>query len=1602
MLDPEKLAVLRERIASLGDAQRALLRRQLEAQGIDWQQVDPDAVTAVSSNPFDPRGDARPDKLPLSASQAHVWVLHQVHPQLTAYHIPFAWSLLGELDRAALRRAVDDLIARHEALRTLFPQDEDGRPLQRVLDAVDADLQFEDLEDVGRPVPPSAADTEGVDDGLPAAVRARAMALAAQPFDLALGPLLRLRCVRVDVTHHVLIVVLHHLVADGWSRGVLLRELAAAYSAHRQGRDGASLPPLASQYADHVLVARRWRDSDDARRQLDYWRERLQDLAPLELPTDRPRTARATFDSRMRTEVLPHALNDALKGVARQHGVTQFMLLLGLFKLLLYRYTGQSDIAVGVPVSGRLSEQAAGLIGFFVNTLVMRTQFDDVAHARLADWLRRVKASVAGALEHQAVPFADVVEACNPQRSVGRNPLFEIMFQAQTDGYRTQNAALPDVDFDGLGLRQHAVTLDQTKFDMSWHLLDRDDGLLLAVEYRSGLFDAPRIARMMKHYRQLLQAVAAAPQARLADLALLDADERAAMLTMARGAALAGAGSPLLPQAFDAQVGRSPDAVAVCDDAGNALSYRALQRRADRLARHLRRAGLDAEQRVGVCLPRTTELLIALLGVMRAGGAFVPLDPTLPAARLQHMVQDSDCRVLLTAPDSDLHLPDGARCRIMTVAETDSEVGIAGVQLPVLSPAQLAYVIYTSGSSGAPKGTLLTHRGLAHYLEWCRRAYPVAGGSAVPVHSSIGFDATLTALFAPLLVGCTVHLLSHGDELSALAGTLDDAPSLIKLTPAHLQALPPLLDVAPKALPQAFIIGGEALTSQHLAFWRENHPRIALINEYGPTEAVVGCCVHEIDSDDSGDMPIGRPIDGVQLYVLDAYLQPQPCGVAGELYIAGPGVARGYLGQPRLTAERFVPNPFATDGDGDGDCLYRTGDLACFRDDGVLLYLGRRDAQLQLHGYRIEPGEIEQRLVRHPAVSAAAVAVRAPAGNPQLAAFVCTGLDEAGLADSLRDCLAEDLPDYMLPVHYRIVDEMPLTANGKLDRNALPDISLSAPAGAGRDPENDTEAALLAVWREALDQSDVGVEDNFFARGGDSITGMQIVALARKAGLRLTPAQLFQHQTVAAQARVATPLADDGERFRAIPDGAFALAPVQWHTLQRLDGATGANVAQHNQGVLLRVGKTLQAQRVEQALKQLLLQHDALRLVFERKPQGGGWVQQYAAAGQCTITLETLELSTDTAFDVALNTAIARFQQGFNLARPPLLRAVLMRAPDGEDDRLLLLAHHLIVDALSWRVLLADLRLLYRQAADADAAGLPDRSSSYAAWIAHLDEQTTRFEASLAHWRQACRPTAALPRDGEAPQADNLIDGADWLQVALDAGATARLLDSDRGQGVDAALLTSLVQTLGQWARLDTVVVDVEGHGRHAWHEGLDLSRTVGWFTCIYPLRVTLPHGGPAQQLTAVQEVLAATPDHGLSYGVLRMRGHEDLCSPAEVSLNYLGRSDDVALRDDQLLGLDTRVLPAFDAAGNPRAHLIDVVAWIEGDSLQLLWRFHRDLHLRETVLQLAERQRAALQSLTLRPDADRVTPTAVTGTRSGVDQASLKKLVARVGARKA
>ena len=1510
IIDPDKLAQLRRRISTLSDAQRERLREQLEAQGIDWESLGSEPHSAL------PMADhAKPERIPLTPSQSHVWLLHQLYPELCAYHIPFSWHFSGQLQVESLQQAIDEVVSKHSALRTNFVQDEHGIPWQQV----------REIQREAQAVQLAKVEIEG-----PASSPQAAHELTTRPFDLAREPLFRVQLQRVDSDHHILIFVLHHLIADGWSRGVLLRDLAESYNLALRGSLVNCETATRLQQTEYsvFLADQKWRESGEHDRHLEYWQRKLAGLTKLALPTDHPRPKTATFASGLVTKSLRPELSNKLQQVSQQLGATLFMTLLTAFKVFVHRYTRERDIAIGVPVGGRRHAECADLVGFFVNTIVLRTLFSDPVDDTFATWLQAVKATVIEGLEHQAVPFSSVVEACAPNRSSHANPLFEIMFQLQSDGYRSQNASAPDVEFSGLHLTQEHLQLPETKFDLTWHVFDREDGLLMAVEYRTALFSEARISRMLDHFQQLLEQIVIDPKRRIGDYSLLALAERDDLLEMGSATVLPDEEPEPKPltfiETFSRQVAKSPNAPAVRFES-QSLTYVELDQRAADLAEKLQAVGVGVNSVVGIHLPRSIDLMVAVIGVMKSGGAYLPLDPQLPTARKEYMQQNAHCSIVV----------DAGGIKVST-----STVEIAGEQLDTNMADAAAYVMYTSGSTGQPKGAVISHAGLMNYLQWCTQTYPFTTGWGAPVQSSFGFDATITSMLAPLVVGKLVHLLPKDSELQALADILQTGPSVLKLTPAHLAALQPLISInlKPKLLPQALVVGGETLTAEHVRFWQKNYPTIEIYNEYGPTETVVGCCVHKIDEQTNqyGNLPIGRPISGTQLYVLDEYLEPMPMGCPGELYISGAGVAHGYLGRPALTAERFVPNPFATPDGKHGRVMYRTGDLACFQTSGVLHYLGRTDHQVQLNGYRIELGEIEALLRKQTGVRECAVVCFDGASSAasfhqrkQLVAFVET--DASVLQPGqLLDALKQELPDYMLPKQFEFLPQLPLTQNGKIDREALSVTRLTSASSEPVAPRNDREIQLLEIWRNVLNVAQLGVEDNFFERGGDSIIAMQIIAGARREGLKLTPAQLFEHQTIAAQAAVAEVMSDFAAGPQQPPTGEVRLGPMQ----QAFFDLGQPDLHHFNQGLLLRSHPQLDFQLLTQAIHAVHSQHDAFRLRFEQT-DAGEWRQWYDDQLEQTPTVEDLDLTQAGNFQQALEETIRQRQTSFDLKQGPLFHAARFRGPQGE-DRLLLLAHHLVVDGISWRILLGDLDDAYRQLTEQKEIVFPERTSSFGQWT----EQIANSYLPNLSWNQSHQIT-------------NTWQEAETLEVSMVAPAK---LD-------EAVLITALAQTLSQFYRRSKTLVDIERHGRDAGDNTLDLSRTVGWFTTIRTLSLALPAGPAQSQLQYVRGLLQSSLTHSPHAGP----------EHAEISFNYLGNLSMPA--SELISGLAPESIPDLSSPRNVRRYLTDVVAWQQEGRLQILWRYHRTMNDRETTSRLAERCLAAIESLLAQTNAETSRP---------------------------
>jgi amino acid adenylation domain-containing protein/non-ribosomal peptide synthase protein (TIGR01720 family) len=1948
------------------------------AQKVEAARGSRESVSGPSIRPV-----PREEGLPLSFAQQRLWFLDQMGAGV-AYNIALALRLDGALDVGALQGSLNAIVRRHEALRTTFPAVE-GRAVQVVAPSLEVALAEVDL--IGL----SEAERESE-------ARRLAGEEALRPFDLSGGPLLRAKLLRLGESDQVLLVTIHHIVADGWSMGVLTRELAAHYRAGLEG-NAASLRELPVQYADFAHWQREWLRGKELERQLGYWRERLgEDLPRLQLPTDRPRPAVQTYRGANRYVVFPATLAERLTKLCREEGATLFMVLLAGFKALLHRYTGQADLAVGSPIANRNRVETEDLIGFFVNSLVLRTDLSGDPSFR--ELVRRVKETALGAYDHQDLSFEKLVEELQPERDLSQNPLFQVIFAVQ-------NAPSGPLELPGLTLSRFDRDQVSTRFDLEIHVWEQKGSLAAVFCYNADLFDASTVDRMGRHWLTQLEAAVARPESRLSALPLLGSEERREVLSLARGVRAAYPRDSTVHEEFAVQAARTPEAVAVLFE-GEQLSYGELNRRANQLAHHLGRAGVGPGVRVAICVERSLDLVVGLLGILKAGGAYVPLDPEYPQERLAFMLQDARAAVLLTKEPLLESLPS-TEARVLCL---DRDAGAllkeaVGEPRSGATAEDLAYVTYTSGSTGWPKGVEVEHRGVLRLVLGADYA-ALSSEQTLLQLAPVSFDASTLEIWGALLVGgrCVVY-----PERVPTARELGDVLSRQGVTTLWLTAslFNVVVDEAPEALSpvRQLLIGGEALSVGHVRKAQERLPRTRIINGYGPTESTTFTCCHPIPSplaEGVRSVPIGRPIANTDVYVLDEGLEPVPVGVPGELFIGGDGLARGYLGRPDLTAEKFVPSPFAG---GPGERLYRTGDLVKWLGDGTIEFLGRTDDQVKIRGFRIELGEVQSALSRHPAVREAVVVVRegAAPGDKRLVAYIvpaaggegvqargsdvrvaqwrevydsviydqveaaapadptfnlagwnstytglpipeeemreqvdqtverilagrprrvleigcgtglllfrvaphCTryvgtdfstaaleylrgrcealpgplpqlelwqrwaddfsdvepgsfdavvlnsvvqyfpdvdylvkvleeaikalapggrlfvgdvrhlplleafassvqlhqappgtpngqlrervreqiaqeqellvdpaffpafarhlgtvrrvhvspkrgraineltkyrydavlevgsaleeqsvawldwdedtlspsrlreflaeagpdalgirqvpnartradvlaakwlarhdegapenddgqGLDPEevwalaaglpyevdlslaashaegrydvlfrrrtleelslplfppaepaprpwtaytndplqatrvrGLVPQLRRFLQEQLPEYMVPSAFALLESLPLTLNGKVDTRAL--LAHELVGGEAEEafegPRTPIEEELARIWSQVLGTPRVGVRDNFFELGGDSILSIQIIARANQAGLRLTPKQIFQHQTIAELAQMVG-MAEAVEAEQGLVLGPVPLTPIQqWFFEQELEDGH-----HFNQAVLLEVKGDLEAGVLEEAVRVLEEHHDALRLRFERGPLG--WRQEVASPGGDAFSRIDLSWAAVGEETAAVEGTAAELQKSLNFVRGPLWRAALLELGGGRGSRLLITIHHLAVDGVSWRVLLDDLDTACAQLARGERVRFPRKTTSFRRWAEKLREyaESEELAGERDYWRAVCGAQEhPPPLDG--PRGENTAGSTGVVGTVLGAEETRALLQDVPGvyhTQITDVLLAALARSFARWTGRGGLLLELEGHGREELFAGVDLSRTLGWFTSIFPMRLELEHGaGPGDALKSVKEQLRAIPRRGVGYGLLRYLARDERLQTfpgADVAFNYLGQFD-------QTIGALALFAPAREGVGasrSPRAkrrHRLEVNALVSAGSLTVTWIYGEGDYRRSGIETLArgfEEELRAVLAHCRTPEAGGHTPSDFPLAR--VDQRTLDRILA-------
>ena len=1418
-----------------------------------------------------------PELYPLSLAQEGLWLLQRLDPGSNAYHLTRAFHLRGPLDADALERALHAVRSRHAVLRTRFVE-RAGVPQQWVQPAGEFSLARVDLARLPA--------TEGA-----AALEQQLAQHARQPFDLSAQDPIRFRLFVLEDERHVLAVTAHHIASDGASNAIFARELAQAYNAALRHELPEDLPALESTYTDFSSAQRLSLDSAKVRADLAYWTGYLASAdSAFELPHDFARASAALKPAQIHSFSFSATTLAAVTTCCRAERCTPFVVLMAAWQSVLWRYSGRDDFCIGVPTSGRTTEESEALIGLFVDTQVYRARLAAGMTGRAL--LDAVRHATRAALDHGGVPLSVLADALSARREADRPPLFQTLFNVQGE-------SAGRLCLDGLEVEVIDVENQNAKFDLSLDLRVGRDALVCTARYDAALYHPETIARLGRHYEAMVLRLCSALEQPLANLPLLDSDELVDLLSSSTQVEDYGDVVPV-HRLIEAQASATPDAIALMFD-DVVLSYSDLEQRANRLAHRLIRAGVGPDMPVGICLERSVELVVGLLAILKAGGAYVPLDPDYPLERLSYMMADSGLGLLLTqhAVRPRLPLPAGAMLQVLELDRLDLSDESPLEPAVALHADNLAYVIYTSGSTGRPKGAANRHGALFNRLVWMQAAYLLDASDTVLQKTPFSFDVSVWEFFWPLMFGARLALAPPGAhrEPTRLLELIDRFQvTTLHFVPPMLQAFVTEVAAIGKLEPEPamcaslrrVICSGEALPAVLQDRALQHLPQVQLINLYGPTEAAIDVTHWTCRAGDP-IVPIGRPIANLSTHVLDPSMNPLPRGIAGELYLGGAGLARGYLNRPGLTAERFVPDPLHA-----GERLYRTGDLARWRDDGALDYLGRIDHQVKLRGFRIELGEIEAQLQALDGVDQAVVLAQPGPNGLMLVAYVVVHAAARAAysphGESWAAQLLQVLPDYMVPSAWVVLDTLPLSPNGKVERRALP---LPQPSDSREPVQGELESMLARVWQEVLRVEQVGRHCNFFELGGDSILSLQIVERARRAGWRITPRQLFERQTVARLAAVAEPVCNPLVPAQVAPDEMGDSST--WLPMQAWFFELALQQRHHwNQAVLLNCPEPLDRALLEQALHRLVQHHAALRLRFTQHADGR-WLQAAASDARADDLLRVAR-----AVDRSeIESLCDEVQGSLNLAQGPLLRALKIDLADG-GQRLLLVIHHLVVDGVSWRILLDDLHTAYAQLQAGSAVRLPAETTSCRTWAARLGRyaRSPEVRAQLGYWQHIAATSARIPCD--MSNGANTAAQLTHTVLAFDRISTQRLLQEApaayRTQ-INDLLLTALGRALCTWTGGENIRIDLEGHGREDHSDDLDLSRTVGWFTSLYPVCLA-PQGEIGAALKRVKQSLREVPDRGLGFALLKYLGEAadrqalSQIEPAQVVFNYLGQFD--------------------------------------------------------------------------------------------------------------
>ena len=1484
---------------------------------------------------------SRDGNLQLSFAQQRLWFLDRLEPESAFYNISSAFNLSGQINEEALFASINEIFRRHEILRTAFNTVE-GKANLEILSTVNFVPQIVDLSIL----PEKDKDEE---------LLKLSNIEANRPFDLSQVPLMRVTLIKLKFHEHVLIINMHHIISDGWSNGIFIKELAAFYEAHVKN-EPLQLPDLPIQYIDFSHWQREWLKGDILENQLNYWEKKLENIHDrLELPTDFKRPAvQRHHGERIYFEIKPEVYKQLIS-VSNEENSTLFILLLTVFNTFLMKYSGQEDICIGTPVSGRNRSEIEPLIGFFVNTLVLRNNLS--GNPTIRELLKQVNKTAIDAYANQDVPFEKLVDLIQPQREMSYTPMFQVMFAFIRSELET--IGLHNLEIKPIKLRN--VT---SKFDLTLEILERKNCLKAAIEFNTDLFKVSTIDRMIANFQVLLEKIIANLDVKLSNITLLSDLEQKQIVNTWNDNSIEGPIHSTFTALFEQQVVKTPDEIAVVYRQEK-LTYYELNQKSNQLAYYLRKMEIGPESLVCICLDRSVEVLVTIIGVLKSGAAYVPLDPTYPKDRLSFILNDSKASVLLTQINLLKDIPDSATQIIYLDKDWENFAGESreNPQNQTI-PENSAYVIYTSGSTGIPKGVMVTHKAMLHlYGALKHKIYSLFPGKkfTASLNAPIPFDASVQQLVL-LLDGHTLDIIPHevrtnGESFLQFINehnvdVLDCVPSQLKLLLDN-----GFLDKKSEGKPVICLPGGEAIDE---LTWNDlvQSEQTQFFNMYGPTECAVDSTIHHINSSKTGPT-IGSPVANAHIFILDKYLQPVPIGVVGEIFISGTGVSRGYLNRPGLTAQRFLPNPFTTS---NGERFYKTGDLGKYLENGNIEYIGRSDFQVKLRGFRIELEEIEAVLREHLVIKDDVVLVREDApGEKRLVGYLVIQLEhERPTVTDLREFLQQKLPEYMIPSVFVFLDEFPLTPNGKVNRKALPEPDQDRPVLMAEyiAPQTEKEIALTEIWKVVLNLEKVGIKDNFFELGGDSILSIQVVSKANHAGYQLTPKQMFLHPTIEGLVSVA----GTGPQVHAEQNpvtGIIPLTPVQ----KRFFEQNLQNPNHWNQSILLEVSSELRADLLPKVVLKLHEHHDMLRVHYRKTCNN--W-EQYIAEDDHETSFTEIDLTaySEEEKQTKLKVDISNCQQQMNLENGPLFAVSYFKMGDKLPARLFIVAHHLIIDGVSWRILLQDFYTVYKQLKENVKVHLPAKTTSFKYWAEKLLEysQSDSVHDELNYWKSLAEETFC-PISVDFEEGLNDEESVEMFSVSYDSDMTKTLLTEAQkpyNTTIDEFLLTAFLRAYSRWSGKRSLLLDMEGHGRENLFKDVDVSRTIGWFTNIYPVYLNLGKSiSPIESLKEIKEQCRAIPSKGMSFGMLRYLdpSQKNISTleqiKSEISFNYLGQFDHKESEESELK-------PARESVGlerglkNERDFSIDISASVRDKKMCVSWSYSRNIHINSTITLLA------------------------------------------------